>query len=146
MNVAALDESRLARTGEEYVKLAQSDASWIVRSPDDLRQLRSANFDPLSKLPQKDFDDFVSGLDFKGGGVAHGTYKPLMATCTITEIFQVFERFGMHRDYTVRILEASCVLPPPDTGGGGDCEFSFWSFCSSLCGIVVYPPFSAAKS
>jgi len=104
-------------------------------------QLRINKIGPLSKLSEYDFEAFVSGLEFKGGGVAHGTYKPLMSTCTISEIFEVFGLFGMHRDYVVRILEAKCVLPPPNMSGIDNCEFEFWSFCSSMCGIVVFPPF-----
>ena len=143
INSNSIDESKLARSGSEYRALVSSGADWIVRSPDDLRQLHSHGIGPLAKLPEYEFEAFLSGVEFKDGGVAHGTYKPLMSTLTISEIFEVFQRFGMHRDYTIRILEAKCVEPAPGTGGGGDCEFDFWSFCSSMCGIVVVPPESA---
>ena len=141
MNIDLFDESKLAKSGEEYRTLVLSEVDWIVRCAEDIRQLRTKKFGPLSKLSEYDFEAFVSGLQFKGGGVAHGTYKPLMSTCTISEIFEVFGLFGMHRDYVVRILEAKCVLPPPNMGGIDNCEFAFWSFCSSMCGIVVFPPF-----
>jgi len=139
MNVQTRDETRLARTAEEYVALAATDADWIVRSPDDLRQLRELDGDPLGRLPRADFDAFVDGLGFAGGGVADGSYRPLMATLTITEILGVFERFGMHNEYALATLEAKCVHPPD--AGHGDCEFSFWDFCSSLCGkkVTTFP-------
>jgi hypothetical protein len=141
MNIDLFDKSKLARSGDEYRTLVSSKVDWIVRCEEDIRQLRTNKISPLTKLSEYDFEAFISGLQFKGGGVAHGTYKPLMSTCTISEIFEVFGLFGMHRDYVVRILEARCVDPPPNTGGGGNCEFDFWSFCSSMCGIVVLPPF-----
>jgi hypothetical protein len=138
MNLDSFDEPKLARSGDEYQALVLSDVDWIVRSGDDLRQLRTNKVGPLGKLSEDDFEAFVYGLEFKRGGVAHGTYKPLMSTLTISEIFEVFERFGMHRDYALAILEAKCVDNPPDMAGS-ECVFEFWSFCSSMCGIVVFP-------
>lgn len=146
MKIDSTAANELAKTGEEYRALVMGDADWIARCADDLRQLRHRDIGPLRKLPEQDFETFVSGLRFEGGGVAHGTYKPLMATFTLTEIFEVFALFGMHRDYVLRILEFKCAEPPPDTGGGGNCEFEFWSFCSSMCGIVVFPSFSSAAT
>jgi hypothetical protein len=51
----------------------------------------------------------------------------LMAVLTLTDIFEVFEHFGMSRELFLgeRTLEYEC------TGGG--CKFSFWSLCTSLC-------------
>jgi hypothetical protein len=134
MNLDTFDDTRLARTGEEYEALARSDADWIVRSADDLRQLRSQPDDPLAKLSDAEFDEFVAGLGFNGG-VAHGSYKPLMAACTLTDIFDIFERFGMHRDYMLTTLEAKCV----SSGSEFNWEFDFWSFCSSLCQGPIEP-------
>jgi hypothetical protein len=131
MRIAELDTSKLAKTGQDYLGLLRSKADWIVRNEDDIRALRKSNFGPLSKLSEKDFESFVSGLEYKNGGVADGSYKPLMAYLTITEILQVFERFGMDRDYTLRILEAKCE--------GGGCSFEFWSFCSSACAPSTEP-------
>jgi hypothetical protein len=115
---------RLARNGEDYLALLDSNADWIVRSKDDLLLLRRSEEGPLYKLSDKDFTAFVESLEFKRGGVAHGNYKPLMAL-TLTEIFQVFEYFGMDKEYVLRTHEYECA--------GGGCSFSFWSFCSSAC-------------
>jgi hypothetical protein len=131
MRIAEFDTSKLAKTGQDYLGLLKSKADWIVRNEEDIRALRKSEFGPLLKLPEKDFEAFVSGLEYKNGGVADGSYKPLMAYLTITEIFQVFERFGMDRGYTLRILEAKC--------DGGSCAFEFWSFCSSACASAMEP-------
>jgi hypothetical protein len=48
-----------------------------------------------------------------------------MASLTISEVFEVFESFGMERTLTLETLEAKCE--------GGSCSFDFWSFCSSNC-------------
>jgi hypothetical protein len=125
MKVATIEPSKLAKTGQQYLDLLGSQADWIARSADDLKQIRAAGDGPLAKLPEKDFYSFLESLEFKRGGVAHGYYKPLMASLTLTEIFEVFERFGLSREYTVRTLEAKC--------SGGSCEFEFWSFCASNC-------------
>ena len=60
MNVAPLDRSKLAKTGEQYLDLLLSDADWIVRTPDDLRQLRGSGDGPLAKLPEGDFEAFLT--------------------------------------------------------------------------------------
>jgi hypothetical protein len=131
MRVDAGEEVKLARTGQEYLDLLLSDADWIVRSPDDLSQLRDMAGSPLAKLPEDDFRAFVDGLEFKAGGVGGGYYKPLMATLALTEIFEVFERFGMDRSYALETHDSKCI-------GGTTCEFSFFSFCpSSVCQATV---------
>ena len=128
MNIAEIEQAKLAKTDQEYLDLVASDADWIARSVDDVRQLRAAKEGPFAKVPDSDFEAFTASLEFKKGGVAHGYYKPLMSSLTITEIFQVFERFGMSRELTPRTLEFACA--------GGSCSFSFWSFCASTRHVV----------
>lgn len=127
MTIAPIDKTRVASTGEEYLALIASDATWLARSADDVRRLRATG--PLAKLSDYDFATFVSSLRFKDGGVMTGTYKPLMSSLAITEIFDVFERFGIAREYLPRLLEFECV--------GGSCTFHFWYFCASNCGTHV---------
>jgi hypothetical protein len=128
MNIAPIDRSKLAKNGDEYLALIDSDADWIVRAPEDLGQLREPGDGPFAKLPEADFRAFVDELEFKRGGVAGGSYKPLMASLTLTEIYQVFERFGWDREYTLETHDAECV--------GTRCESTFTlRFCSTiLCG------------
>lgn len=142
MDTKKFDRSKLARSAEEYQTLAASDADWIARTETDVRSLRD-QVQGLRKLPDEDFEEFLAGLGYAGGVVACGSYKVLMRTCTISEIFEVFERFGMDRNYTLSILEFACVHKPDM--GHAECEFSFWDFCSSMCGkeVVVFPPFPA---
>jgi hypothetical protein len=131
MRVDAGEDVRLARTGQEYLDLLLSDADWIVRSPEDLSQLRDMANGPLAKLPEDDFREFVEGLEWKAGGVGGGYYKPLMSTLALTEIYEVFERFGMDRGYALETHDSKCV-------GGTTCEFSFFSFCpSSVCSAII---------
>jgi hypothetical protein len=127
MNIRSIENSELARTGEEFKTLVESDADWIARSADDVREIREAGYGPLVKLPQADFNAFVASLEFGRGGLVTGSYRPLVAVLTLTDIFEVFERFGMARELLLqpRTLEYEC------TGGG--CKFSFWSICTSLC-------------
>jgi hypothetical protein len=137
MRIAELEETKLAKTGQEYLALIASDADWIARTADDLSQLRDAKVGALGKLTQDEFDTFVSSLLFGGGGVASGSYKPLMSSLTISEIFEIFGRFGMSREYALSNLEFACVLGKGM--GHADCEFDLWSFCASNCDIVVFP-------
>ncbi|MFJ8675678.1 hypothetical protein [Streptomyces sp. NPDC093589] len=65
INSNSIDESKLARSGSEYHALVSSGADWIVRSPDDLRQLHSHGASPLAKLPEYEFEAFLSGVEFK---------------------------------------------------------------------------------
>ncbi|MFE9481309.1 hypothetical protein ACFYNM_22220 [Streptomyces spororaveus] len=126
MELVPVDKSRLAKTGQEFLDLVASDADWIVRSKDDLVLLREKEDDgPLAKLPEPDFVAFANSLKFAGGGVVTGYYKALMPSLTLTEIHQVFERFGMSPEYFIDVLEAKCE--------GGDWSFDFWSFCASTC-------------
>ena len=128
MKIEPIDRSRLAKTGQEYLYLLDSDADWIARTADDVKQLRTAGEGAFAKLPERDFNAFLSSLEFKGGGVAHGYYRPLMFSLTLSEIFEVFERSGMSQGYARETQEAKC--------DGGQCTFDFWSFCSSSCGHV----------
>nr|WP_295468778.1 hypothetical protein [Mesorhizobium sp.] len=124
----AIDKSRLATDGKEYLKLLASNADWIIRDKASLMVNRKA-VPGLAKLPDADFRAFADSLEFKGGGLAHGNYRPLMMNLTLTELFEVFEAFGMGRDYFLRIHEYDCA--------GGGCSFSFWSFCASNCHPAV---------
>jgi hypothetical protein len=128
MKIAPIDQTKLAKTGDEYLALLASNADWIVRTADDVRLLRWTGKGALAKVPSDDFHAFLGSLEFKRGGVAHGSYRPLMASLTITEIFEVLSYFGMGRGYAIRILEYSCT--------GGDCSFDFWGFCSSACTLA----------
>lgn len=128
MNITTIDKSKLARTDKDLLDLAASDADWFARTSDDVRQLRKEPGTVFAKLPEPDFRAFLSTLKFNGGGVAGGCYKPLMNTLTLTEIFEVFNHFGMGMelfvdDSTDSCLECACP----------DCHFSFWDFCTSLC-------------
>jgi hypothetical protein len=129
MNIESFDKSALARTPEEYIALVESDADWIARSADDVWELRGAGYGPFAKLPEADFRAFVASLKFAGGGVVTGSYRSLMATLTLTDIFEVFERLGMSQELFLRDHENACKA--------GVCEFEFWAFCSSLCGHVT---------
>ncbi len=131
MTNASLDKSKLANDDEEYLALLASDADWIVRSADDLEQRREIDGDPLSKLPEDDFREFVDCIEFKLGGVGGGSYRALMSSLTLSEIFEIFERFGMSREYAMANHEYACV--------SGALEFSFWSFCSATCHAVTLP-------
>ncbi|MEW9515738.1 hypothetical protein [Streptomyces tubercidicus] len=130
MKIASVDKSKLAQNGKEYIDLVASGADWVARTKGDLYNLRENEKDgPFAKLPDPDFHAFVSSLQFANeGGVASGCYKYLMSSLTLTELFAVFERFGMSREYFSDSLEEKCV--------GGEWNFSFWNFCSSLCAHV----------
>jgi hypothetical protein len=130
MQIAPLDRSKLAESGQEYLELLLSDADWIVRTPADMEQLRQTGQGPFAKLPEADFRAFIAGLEFKAGGVGGGSYKPLMASLALSEVFEVFERFGMSRGYALETHDAKCI--------GNTCDFAFFSFCpSSVCEHVV---------
>jgi hypothetical protein len=132
MNISTIDKSKLARTDQELVELAASDADWLARTSDDVRQLRGHVGNVFARLPEPDFRAFLSSLKFKNGGVAGGCYKPLMNTLTLSEIFEVFGHFGMSMQlFTDEATDScmECACP--------DCHFSFWDFCSSLCAATV---------
>ena len=131
MTNAVLDKSKLAKNDEEYLALLSSDADWIIRSADDLQQRRGIDGDPLAKLSEEDFREFVDCLEFKAGGVGGGSYKALMSSLTLSEIFEIFERFGMSPEYAMANHEYECA--------GGALSFSFWSFCSATCHAVELP-------
>lgn len=119
-----LEGRAFANSDEEFRTLVNSDESWFVRSLDDLNTHRSNPQSPLSELDEDAFHAFAQSLHFHDGGVGGGTYKPLM-TLPLSKIFEIFNAFGISRDLFLRMHEAKCE--------GGDCHFSFWDFCSSLC-------------
>lgn len=131
MTIATIEQSKLARTGEEYLALLASNANWFARTADDVRLLRGAGAGGFAKLTDHDFTAFLASLEFNRGGLSTAYYKPLMASLTLTEIFEVFEQFGMARDYTLRTLESRCV--------GGACSFSFWHLCTAGCETHLEP-------
>jgi hypothetical protein len=131
MRIVKSDHSKLARTDQQLRDLAASDADWFVRSVEDVNQLRETDDHPLAKLPAEDFRAFVDGLVFRKGGVAGGTYKPLMNTLNLPGIVEVFASLGMHMELFSDEANSSCqecACSPQ-----GTCDFDFWSFCSSLC-------------
>lgn len=134
MKIERIDNSRLATTGEELRALAASDADWIVRSADDVWQLREAGNNAFAKLPRTDFIAFAESLQFHNGGVVGGCYKPLMSTLMLSEIFEVFAHFGISAGLLAcqTDREESCQECYCDTSEMR-CKFEFWSFCSSLC-------------
>jgi hypothetical protein len=133
MNTRPIHKSELATSHEEFRELVEGDADWIARSADDVRQLRETGYGPLVKLPEADFRAFLASLEFEGGAVSTGSYRPLMATLSLTDIFEVFERFGMSRELALEDQESACV--------GGTCEWSWGSFCSHItCGSHTTEP------
>ena len=125
MKNGPIDKSKLAKTDQEYRALAAGNADWIARTADDVRQLRQSGDCPLAKLPERDFQEFLASLEFKGGGVADGYYKPLMSSLSLTEIFEVFECFGMSREYFISSSDYSC--------SEYNCDNTPGAFCSHLC-------------
>jgi hypothetical protein len=119
MQTSTIDKSRLAKTVAEYHQLLASEAKWMARTAKDVQQLR--NTPPFSKLSDKDFQAFVDGLVFGRGGIVGASYKPLMNTLTITEIYDAFAHLGISVDLATRTLEFRA--------SGSGCEFSFWSIC-----------------
>lgn len=134
MNIANINKSKLANDEDEFKSLVASDADWILRSPEDVMLLRKHEGSPLSKLPQTDFDEFLASLTFSQGGVSGGSYRPLMASLTINEIFDVFASFGMGMEFALRNQEEKCE--------NGRCVWSWGSFCSHItCIPQVKEPF-----
>lgn len=134
MIVSKIDHSQLATTEDEYRALVASRADWVARTPEDVLELRKSKDSPLSKLPQDEFDDFFSALTYGNGGISGGSYRPLMKSLTIKEIFEVFASFGMAMQFAFDNQEQKCV--------DGNCVFEFWSFCSHItCIPTVKQPF-----
>ena len=132
MNIQTIDKSKLATTDQELLDLVASDADWFVRTDEDVRQLRAAGDNPFAKLPENEFLAFLATLRFENGGVSGGSYKPLMYTLMLSEIFEVFAHFGMSMELFTREDNTSCLecICP-------NCDFSFWDFCSSLCSATT---------
>jgi hypothetical protein len=129
MKIGPIDQSKLAKTDQDYLNLLSSKADWIARTADDVKQLRQVGDGPLAKLPESDFHAFLTRLKFNHGGVASGYYKPLMSSLTLTGIFEVFERFGMSREYAFTAFDRECL-----NGVDEHCETVWDSFCTSACG------------
>lgn len=129
MKTNAIDADALAETGAEFRALIASDADWIVRSQEDLHEFRDAGNNAHARVSDRDFHAFADSLEFKDGGVVTGSYRPLMASLTISEIFEVLESFGMSRRLSLETLENKCE--------NGAWVFDFWSFCSSNCGSHI---------
>jgi hypothetical protein len=132
MKIGSIDKSQLARTDQELLDLVASDADWFVRTADDVRELRAAGDNPFARLPENEFLAFLATLRFKNGGVSGGSYKPLMYTLTLSDIFEVFAHLGMSMELFTREENDSCLecICP-------NCDFSFWDFCSSLCAATT---------
>jgi hypothetical protein len=53
-----------------------------------------------------------------------------MSSLALTEVYDVFERFGMSRGYALETHDVKCH--------SGSCDFDFFSFCpSSACEHVT---------
>jgi hypothetical protein len=130
MQIGAIDKSNLAETDDEFRQLVESDVDWIARSADDVEQLRQAQFGPFGKLSEDDFREFLASLEFRQfesnrPGLATGSYKPLMRSLSLTELFEVFECFGMSIGLMVDTRDQRC--------DDGVCIGSFGDICSIFC-------------
>lgn len=126
MNIGPVDKSRLAKTDQELRDLAASESDWFARTADDVKQLREAGDNAFAKLPENEFVAFLESLQFDDNAVVGGSYKPLMYTLTLSEIFEVFAHFGISMELFMRDENESCLeCKSPD------CSFSFWDFCAS---------------
>jgi len=130
MQIGSIDKSKLAKTDDEFKELVESDVDWFARSADDVRQLRGAQYGPFGKLPEDDFREFVDSLEFDGGGIATGSYKPLMGSLTLTELFEVFECFGVSQELAFGTLDQKC-----ENRGTEDamCSPDPFDFCGPSC-------------
>jgi hypothetical protein len=130
MQVGSIDKSKLAKTDDEFKELVESDVDWIARSADDVRQLREAQYGPFGKLPEDDFREFVDSLEFYRGGISTGSYKPLMGSLTLTELFEVFECFGVSQELAFGTLDQKC-----ENRGTEDakCSPDPFDFCGPAC-------------
>jgi hypothetical protein len=130
MQIGPIDKSNLATTDDEFKALVESDVDWIARSADDVRELREAQYGPFGKLPEDDFQEFVDSLKFNGGGVATGSYRPLMSSLTLTELFEVFECFGMSQELSLEAKEQICVNHGTENA---ECVSRVFHFCVVSC-------------
>jgi hypothetical protein len=131
MQIGSMDKSKLAKTDDEFLRLVESEVDWIARSADDVRQLREAEFGPFAKLPEDDFRAFLESLEFNRGGVSTGSYRPLMGSLSLTELFEVFECFGMSQELVLEGRDRECtqVGEPP----AGECRPKRGAFCTVFC-------------
>lgn len=124
-DVHQTQRAKLATNLKEYHDLLASDEEWFARTTDDLKQLRDSRCHPLSYLSLEDFHEFLDGVVIHDGGIVGANYKPLM-TLPLTQVFEVFESFGIHRGLLTREdgedLEYKLIEP-------GNCQFSFWDIC-----------------
>jgi len=130
MQIGPIDKSKLAKTDDEFQELVKSDVDWIARSADDVRQLREAQYGPFGKLPEDDFREFVDSLVFDRGGVVTGSYKPLMGSLSLTELFEVFECFGMSQELSLEAKEQICVNHGTENA---ECVSRVFHFCVVSC-------------
>ena len=131
MQIGPIDKSNLAKTDDEFLELVESDVDWIARSADDVRELREAQYGPFGKLPEDDFREFVDSLKFNGGGVVTGSYKPLMGSLSLTELFEVCECFGMSPAFVETLSDHECENRLTENA---ECVSSQFNFCTpSLC-------------
>jgi hypothetical protein len=130
MQIGWIDKPNLAKTDDEFKALVESDVDWIARSADDVRELREAQYGPFGKLPEDDFREFVDSLKFNGGGVSTGSYRPLMGSLTLTELFEVFECFGMSQELFLSRRDHECVNQGTENA---ECRPNPFDFCSPAC-------------
>jgi hypothetical protein len=130
MQIGPIDKSKLAKTDDEFQELVKSDVDWIARSADDVSQLREAQYGPFGKLPEDDFREFVDSLVFDRGGVVTGSYKPLMGSLSLTELFEVFECFGMSQELFSSGKESKSVNRGTENAR---CEPAVFRFCTISC-------------
>lgn len=129
--MTAFSKDSLARTAEEFNDLVASDAEWVVRSTEDLDKFRDEEGSPLAKLDDAAYREFSDSLHFHDGGIGGGTYRPLMSL-PMTDIFKVYNRFGLGDELALRMHESVCQ--------DGEWNYSFWDFCSPKCGSFATEP------
>jgi hypothetical protein len=124
MNIG-IDRSKLAKNDEEFLDLFAHNTDGIARSIEDVRQLYEAKQGAFAKISEDDFNTFLTSLEFdRYGRIVTGSYKSLMSSLTLNDLYEVFENFGMDRQFFSRNQEAKC--------NNGACEWEWGSFCATI--------------
>lgn len=119
-----------ANTGDELIKLVNSNAKTLVRNFQDYKKVKN-QLPFLKNLNPEIINRFEESLVFNNGGYASSYYGDLAQVLSFRDFSQLYALFGLSMKYFYDTAGYQC---DDCVGGGKECESNSNYSCASTCG------------
>lgn len=126
MKIIGFNELKAASSAEEFQTLCQASPDWMAKSQQDVEELYASSQNPWKNVPIEIFREFVEGLEFKNGGLAHSQYSSLENYMSFRDFLDMWSYFGISRQLFLMEADKKCQSQ-------GTCVYCNGCSCTSNC-------------